>query len=85
MPGQKLTLSITCCPAFQNVRAIMEELQLLLTSNKEHKRVFPNVLVIGLRNGKSLKDCLFRATLPILNESRRVNHVGKKLVWSVTL
>ena len=31
---------------------------------KEHKKLLPNVLVIGFRNGKSLKDFLIRATLP---------------------
>ena len=53
---QKLTFSITYCGVFQNVRAIIEELHMLLSPNKEHKKVFPNVLVLGFRNGKSLKD-----------------------------
>ena len=56
---------------------IMEELHILLTPNKEHKKVFPNVLVIGFRNGKSLKDFLVRARLPKLNESRRYEPCGK--------
>ena len=71
------TCNITYYPAFQNVRAIMEELHILLTPNKEHKKVFPNVPVIGFRNGKSLKD-LVRATLPKLNESGRCEPCGKK-------
>ena len=66
MPEQKVTFNITYYPAFQNVSAIMKELYILLTPNKEHKKVFPNVLVIRFRNGKSFKDCLVRATLPIL-------------------
>ena len=53
---QKLTFSITYYAAFQNFRAIMEELHMLLSPNKEHKKVFPNVLVLGFRNGKNLKD-----------------------------
>ena len=53
---QKLTFSITYYAAFQNVRAIMEELHMLLSPNKEHKKVFPNVLLLGFRNGKNLKD-----------------------------
>ena len=56
MSEQKLTFNITYYPAFQNVRAIMEELCILLTPNKENKKVFPNVPVIGFRNGKSMKD-----------------------------
>ena len=43
MSEQKLTFNITYYPAFQNVRAIMEELHILLTPNKEHKKLFPNV------------------------------------------
>ena len=56
MSEQKLTLSITYHPAFQNVRAIMEELHILLTPKKDLKKVFPNALVMGFRNGKNLKD-----------------------------
>ena len=37
VPENKLTFNITCYPAFQNVRSIMEELHILLTPNKEHK------------------------------------------------
>ena len=58
----------------------MEELRILLTPNKEHKKLFPNVPVIGFRNGKNLKDFLVRATLSKLNEGGRCEHVGKKLV-----
>ena len=78
MSGQKLTFNITYYPTFQNVRAIMEELHILLTPNKEHKKVFPNVLVIGFRNGKSLKDFLVRATLPKINASGRYEPCRKK-------
>ena len=56
----------------------MEELHILLTPNKEYKKVFPNVSVIEFRNGKSLKDFLVRARLPILNESGRFESCGKK-------
>ena len=65
--------------SFQNVRAIMEELHILLTSNKEHKKVFPNVPVIGFRNGQSLKYFLVRATLPKIN-GRMWNMWEKNLV-----
>ena len=78
MSEQKLAFNITYYPAFQNVRAIMEELHILLTPNKEHKKVFPNVPVIGFRNGKSLKDFLVRATLPKINGSGRCEPCGKK-------
>ena len=77
---QKLTFNITYYPAFQNVRTLMEELNISLAPNKENKKVFPNVPVVGFWNRKSLKDFLVRATLPKLNKGGSVNHVGKKLV-----
>ena len=43
---RKLTFNITYYPAFRNVRSIMEELHILLTPNKEHNKVFPDVLVV---------------------------------------
>ena len=39
MPEKKLTFNITYYPAFQHVRRIMEELHILLTPNKEHRKV----------------------------------------------
>ena len=60
MPEQKLAFGIIYYPVFP-VRNIMEELHILLTPNKEHKKMFPNVTAIGLRNGKSLKDYIVRA------------------------
>ena len=80
MSEKKLTFNITYYQTFQIVRAIMEELHILLTPNKEHKKVLPNVPVIGFRNGKSLKDFLVIGTLPKLNEDARCEPYGKKLV-----
>ena len=78
MSEQKLTFSITYYPVSQNVRDIMEELHILLTPNKEHKKLFPNVPVIGFWNGKSRKDFLVRTTLPKINRSGRCEPCGKK-------
>ena len=36
----------------------------LLAPDKEHKKVFPELPIVGLRNGKSLKDYLMRVALP---------------------
>ena len=69
---------------FENVK-FLGELTMLLAPNKEHKKVFPIVLAVGFQNGKNLKDYLVRATLPILDNSKRCEPCGKKLVWSVSL
>ena len=74
----RLTFNITYYPVFQNIRNILQELHLLLAPDKEHKRVFPDVPVVGFRNGKSLKDYLVRAALPKTNETGRCEPCGKK-------
>ena len=78
MSEQKLKFNIIYYPAVQNVRAIIEELHILLTTNKEHKKVFPNVSVIRFWNGKSLKEFIVRPTLPKTNGSGRCEPCGKK-------
>ena len=75
---EKLTFNITYYPVFRNVKNILEELHILLTPNKEHKRVFPNVPVVGFRNGKSLKDHLVRAALPKIEKTGGSEPCGKK-------
>ena len=85
MSERKLTFNTTYYPAFRNVRSIMEELHILLTPNKEHKKVFPDVPVVGFRNGKSLKDYLVRTKSPKLDESGKCEPCGKKIVRSVIL
>ena len=52
----KLTLSISYYPVFQNIRSMLQELHLLLAPDMEHKKLFPNVPVVGFCNGKSLKN-----------------------------
>ena len=54
----KLTVKITYYSVFQNIGNILQERYLLLTPDKEHKKVFPNVPVVRFCNGKSLKACL---------------------------
>ena len=49
----------------------MEELHTFFALNKEHIKVFPNVLVIGFQKGKNLKDYPVRVTLIILDVSGR--------------
>ena len=77
MSERKLTFNMTYYPAFRNVRSKMEELHKLLTPNKEHKKVFPDVSVVGFRNCRSLKGYLVRAKLPKPDESGRCKPCGK--------
>ena len=43
---QKLMFNITCYLNFQYVRNILQELHLLLASDKEHERVFPDDFIM---------------------------------------
>ena len=56
----------------------MEELHILFTPTKKHKKVFPDVPVVGFWNGKSLKDYLIRAKLSKLEESGRCEQCGER-------
>ena len=51
---------------------------MLLATDKEHEKVFPNVPVVEFRNGKSFKDYLVRAVLPKTNETGRCELCGKE-------
>lgn len=44
---------------------------MLLAPDKEHKKGFPHIPVVVFANCKSLKDYLFRAALPKINETWR--------------
>ena len=62
---------------FQNVRGILEELQILLAPDKEHKKTFPKVPILGFRNGKSLKDYVVRGGLPKMDNTEGSEACGK--------
>ena len=71
---------ITYNPGFQNIRNILQELNLLLAPDKEYKKVFSNESVVAFRNSKNLKDMFFRVVLPKINETGDLTHVGRKLI-----
>ena len=56
----------------------MEGLHILLTPNKEHKKVFPKGPVVEFQNSKSLEDHFTEATLHRLSKSGRYETCGKK-------
>ena len=42
----RLTFNITYYPVSQNIRNILQELHLLLALDREHKKVFPDIISI---------------------------------------
>ena len=45
----KITFNITNNSVFRDVRKILEELHVILASNDRHKKVFPDVPMIGFK------------------------------------
>ena len=76
--GPKLTFNIIYYLVLQNIRNILRELHLLLAPDEEHEKVFPDVSVVGFRNGKSLKDLLVRAALHKTNGTGICEPCGRK-------
>jgi len=73
-----MILNMTYHPAFQSVGKILRKIHVLLACNKEHQEVFSKAPIvgfrkgkIGFRKGKSLKDLLVRAKVPVLQANRK--------------
>ena len=81
---KKLTHNITYAP-FQNVRSILEELNIALTPDKEHKKVFPNVNFVEFRMARTLRITWLEPNYQNVRRVEDLNYVGKKLAWSVIL
>ena len=62
--NNKLFLNITYHPSLSRFKHTLNDIHILLTPDKEHKKVFENVPIVGLRKGKSIKDFLVRAKVP---------------------
>ena len=56
----KITSNITYRPVFLDARKILEELHVVLASDDGHKKVFPDVPLVGFKNNKNLKAHLVR-------------------------
>ena len=74
----KVTFSITYHPLFRDVRKILEELHVILASDDEHKKVFPDVPIIGFKNNKKLKSTLGKVTITNYLGGRQVQTVCRK-------
>ena len=62
----KLVFNIIYYPIFSKLKNILSKIHILLTMNREHSKVFKNILIIGFKEGKSLKDILVRVKVPPL-------------------
>ena len=56
----------------------MKELHIILACDEDHKKVFPEVLIISFKNNKNLRSHLVRPALPVLNEVGRCEPCRRK-------
>ena len=71
-------MNITYHPVFWNIRKILEELHVILSSDDGHKKVFPDVPMIDFKINKNLKAHLVISQLPHLDEVGRSKLCGGK-------
>ena len=74
----KLTFNVTYYPVFRHLKSQLKELHVILVCDEDHKKVFPEVPIIGFKNNKNLKSHLVRAALPDINEVGRCEPCGGK-------
>ena len=74
----KLTFNVTYYPVFRHLKSQLKELHVILTCDEAHKKVFPEVPIIGVKNNKNLKSHLVRAAFPDINEVGRCEPCGGK-------
>ena len=74
----KLTFYVTYYPVFRHLKSQLKELHVILACDEDHKKVFPEVPIIGFKNNKNLKSHLVRAALPDIDEVRKCEPCGGK-------
>ena len=55
--------------AYSKLKHILSNIDLLLTSDSQHRKVFPEVPIVGFTRRKNLKDLLVRAKVPVEKET----------------
>ena len=65
----KLVFNFAYHPAYSKLKHILSNINLLLTPDAQHRKVFPEVPIVGFKRGKSLKDLLVRAKVPVEKET----------------
>ena len=74
----KLTFNVTYCPVIRHLKPQLKELLVIIACHEDHKKIFPEVPVIGFKNSKNLNSLLVRAALPDITEVGRCEPCGGK-------
>ena len=73
---RKLTVNITYHTTFSKLKNIFKRSHSLLTSDREHEKVFSEVPVVGFRRAKGLTEYLVRAKLSSLTQGTGCGKCG---------
>ena len=74
----KLKFNVTYYPVFRHLKNQLKELLVILACDEHHKKVFPEVPIIGFKSSMNLKSHLMRAVLPDVSEVARCEPCGGK-------
>ena len=67
--GNKLVFKFAYHLAYSKLKHILSNINLSLTPDAQHRKVFPEVPIVGFKRGKSLEDLLVRAKVPVEKET----------------
>ena len=67
----KLVFNVTNHPTYLKLQHILSNINLLLTPDAQHRKVFSEVPIVDFKRGKSFKDLLVRAKVPVEKETDR--------------
>ena len=68
--NSRFVFNTTYHPVLSKLKNVLSEIQLLLTPDREHGKVFENIPIVGFRRAKSLKDVLVRAEVAPIEKKK---------------
>ena len=78
----KLVFNFTYHPAYSKFKHILSNIN-LLTPDAQHRKIFPEVPIVGFKRGKSLKDLWVRAKVPVKKETWEILWLSGKTLQSL--
>ena len=73
--NSRFVFNITYHPVLSKLKNVLSEIQLLLTPDREHGKVFEKIPIVAFTRAKSLKDILVRAKVAPIEKMVLADHV----------
>ena len=68
--NSRFVFNITYHPVLLKLKNVLSEIHLLLTPDREHRKVFENIPIVGFRRARSLKDILVRVKVAPIEKKK---------------